>query len=47
MAAGGDVATATQSLLQKMERELGIAEGIDPATGKPAEGARSPRVDED
>jgi hypothetical protein len=47
MAAGGDTALATQSLVQEVERELGIADWIDPDTGAPAEGGRPPRLDQD
>lgn len=33
--------------LQEAEREIGIAEWIDPETGEPAEGPLPPRLDEE
>ncbi|MBH2043725.1 MAG: hypothetical protein I8H87_09395 [Comamonadaceae bacterium] len=33
--------------LQEAEREIGIAEWIDPETGEPAEGACPPHLDEE
>jgi hypothetical protein len=47
MAAGGEPAAAPQSMLQEVERDLGIADWIDPETGEPAEGACPPHLDED
>ena len=47
MAAGGEPEAAPQSLLQEVERDLGIADWIDPDTGVPAEGRCPPHLDED
>lgn len=47
MAAGDERTAAPQSLLQEAERDLGIADWIDPDTGEPAEGACPPHLDED
>ena len=47
MAGGDENAAAPQSLLQEAERDLGIADWIDPETGEPAEGACTPRLEEE
>lgn len=45
MTAAADSAAAPMSTLQEVEREVGIADWIDPQTGEPAEGGCPPHLE--
>lgn len=47
MSASDELALAPQSVLHEVEKEIGIADWIDPETGEPAEGGCPPRLDEE
>ena len=47
MAAAGERDASPLTTLHEVEREIGIADWIDPETGEPAEGSCPPRLDEE